>query len=756
MNAIIKHIGVAFLSVLFLFSFLLPPTMYEVARAESAAAFEQTNVLDDLNESEVDGALFSLESYGFNTRKETQVFSFVEFCYSFYENLQGDYGLYLYIYNPKGLRFVEDSVLNTVNLRAGDNISAPFRKYPLIYLNQSEEADYEGLFYKFKVGLTEDERQEVLDAVNSSNRIYRVAEVELLQEGNLNATAIPVATTYSYKGYAGGYGSKADAESTLTCHSEQSDTLALKPFTTTYRPSGSNGKGNCTQDSLHSVYFAVPNDFINRYGEMSAVHATWLNAVLAPALVTGNEEAYNAISNYLGVNIGLHTEELDFHYYGDYERRSSSGMGNITEHMYGFGYNGVLGAALGLFYDGDTEFKKDDGTVIWSNPREGYNIETLYTMYYAGSGTDSADSFEVSSDMIRDKLLQGTKSYGGALVNGKYSKVLFERVDDKFTEVNIRRDETFDLTSQTISKSWWDKLWNLKGDVSTTVFDGIQAIYPVTKDDLLGTKEEVCKRLYISTADYDGFKKYFDENKETATVYLFRYQVSDYISQEASLYKGSGAFSFKKVDTNGYFFQETVNLDYDIIDVTFSNGEAETVIPVVMSPIDHIPSATPPIHTTSDVRNNWWKILLSVIALIVIIVLLLKFAPWLIYGIGKVIAMPFKALSKACKSGKERRREKREEKKKERQGKKARKQVDKEFDDFHKKCKREEKKVQRDWKKVDVESLKKKIWSGEKSEMELTKTERYALEQDEEWQIEKEIEEAACGYYDDDMDWWMM
>ena len=35
--------------------------------------------------------------------------------------------------------------------------------------------------------------------------------------------------------------------------------------------------------------------------------------------------------------------------------------------------------------------------------------------------------------------------------------------------------------------------------------------------------------------------------------------------------------------------------------------------------------------------------------------------------------------------------------------------MDKEFDDFHKKCKREEKKVQRDWKKVDVESLKKRF-----------------------------------------------
>lgn len=755
MKAIIKNIGAAFLTVLLLFTFLLPPSWSTVARAESAAAFEQTNVVDDLAGSEIDGEPFSLEKYGFNSRKETQVFSFVEFCYSFYENLQEDYGLYLYIYNPKGLKFVEDSVLYTVNLRAGDNVSAPFHKYPLIYLNQSEEVNYEGLFYKFKVGLDKDERQEILNTVNSSNRIYRVAEVELLQEGNLNATAIPVATTYSYKGYAGGYGSKTDAESTLTCNSEQSDTLALKPYTTTYRPSGSNGKGNCTQDSLHSVYFAVPKDFINRYGEMSAVHATWLNAVLTPALVTGNEEAYNAIIPFLGKDIGTHTDDLDFHYYGDYERRTSSGMGSVTEHTYGFGYNAVAGAALGLFYDGDTEFKKDDGSVIWSNPKEGYNIETLYTMYYAGAGTDSADGFEVSSDMIRDKLLQGTQKYGGVLVNGKYSKVLFESVDEKFTEVNIRRDETFDLTSQTISKSWWDKLWNLKGDVSTTVFDGIQAIYPVKKDDLTGGKEEVCKRLYISTADYDAFKKYFEENESTATVYLFRYQVSDYISQEASLYKGSGVFSFKKVDSNAYFFQETINLDYDIIDVTFSNEEVETVIPVVMSPIDHIPSATPPIHTTSDARNNWWQILLGAIALVIIILLLLKFAPLIIYGIGKVIAAPFKALSKACKSGRERRREKREKKRLERKLKKARKPMDKEFDKFHKKCECEEREVQKNWKKVDVEGLKKKIWSGEKSESELTKTERYALEQDEEWLIEKEIEEAACGYYDDDMDWWM-
>lgn len=44
-------------------------------------------MLEDLTGTEIDGKPFSLEKYGFNSRKGTQVFSFVEFCYSFYENL---------------------------------------------------------------------------------------------------------------------------------------------------------------------------------------------------------------------------------------------------------------------------------------------------------------------------------------------------------------------------------------------------------------------------------------------------------------------------------------------------------------------------------------------------------------------------------------------------------------------------------------------------------------------------------------------
>lgn len=241
---------------------------------------------------------------------------------------------------------------------------------------------------------------------------------------------------------------------------------------------------------------------------------------------------------------------------------------------------------------------------------------------------------------------------------------------------------------------------------------------------------------YVDESDYNDFKTYVkaaESRKETT--YLFRYHLSEYVANEATEYERTSTYyifqgnygTYKTIDTNAYFAQMWIQLDFDIIDLTFTKDNVETIIPVTMSPMDIAADAAPPVSTQTDKKPlAWWQILLGVIALIVIIVLLMKFAPWLIYGIGKVIAMPFKALSKACKSGRERRREK-----------------------------REEKKVQRNWKKVDVESLKKKIWSGEKSEMELTKTERYAFEQDEEWQIEKEIEEAALGLYDDDIDWWM-
>ncbi len=402
-------------------------------------------------------------------------------------------------------------------------------------------------------------------------------------------------------------------------------------------------------------------------------------------------------------------------------------------------------------------------------------INYLNYLFYAGEGTDSADDYTLSAEMIIGDKKNGVKGwletytdkFGGTLVNNRYSAALFEKVDEKFTDKTITGDEEYELADLTLSSNPW-RVW-LGQDITqveSEKYSTVNAIQKVTVDDFsfYSDKGVFCEKFYVDESDYNDFKAYVkaaESRKETT--YLFRYHLSEYVANEATEYERTSTYyifqgnygTYKTIDTNAYFAQMWIQLDFDIIDLTFTKDNVETIIPVTMSPMDIAADAAPPVSTQTDKKPlAWWQILLGVIALIVIIVLLIKFAPWLIYGIGKLVAAPFKALGKLCSSGKERRREKREKKKLERQGKKARKQVDKQFDDFHKKCKREDREVQKNWQKVDVEALKKKIWSGEKSESELTKTERYALNQDEEWLIEKEIEEAACGYYDD-MDWWI-
>lgn len=652
MRKILKRMYLAVISfaltLMMLIAGCIPAILPAVAEGTSVGVYENTNVLEDLKGSTINGKDFSLWEYGFNAFKETQVISFVEYCYSFYPTKQNNYNLYVYVYNPKGLQFDVSSSMNKIQLSYGLTPSE-YGKYSLTYLNRSEETNYEGLFYKFKVNMTSEEKQAILTTQNSSERVYRVSGIELLENGKKNATEYTVATTYRYSGYAAGYGSAPEAENTLVCKSEQSEVLSLNVKPTVYRPDGTNGKSEWHQDSLHSVYFAVPNDIIQKYGMMSAVHATWLNAVLAPSLVTGNYNAYSAILPYLGKAIaetdkGFHTEDLYYMYYGACTG-AGSGFSNATCY-YGYSFNAMTG------WSGHSMLHNYYGNVV--NP--------LYMMYYASGGTDSADDYVVSSEAIMSKLTESKVKYGGELVQDKYSRCMFESVDKAFTEVNIRAEERYSLTEQKIDKAWWNGLFGVDrpDKVTTTVFDDIAAIYAVKDSDVSGTPAEVAKKLYISEADYEDFYEYYNANKNLCTVYLFRYQTSDYIAQEATLYEyypngsifttGKG---WQKCDTNAYFFQQTVNLDFDIIDVTFSNGIQETIIPVVSNPMDIIPDASAPVYTQSDKGNALLRLILGVLFLVLFVVIFWPVIQFLLRGVVWIVSLPFKSIKYLIKEHQE-------------------------------------------------------------------------------------------------------
>ena len=631
------------------------------AASEIQTAFEESNVLDDLTGGTVGGKKFSLADYPHNSDGKPQIISFTEFCYSYYAEKQGDYGLYVYVYNPQDIAFDTQTSRNQIQLTYGDKTS--YSKYILEFLNYSTQAGYEGRFYKFRLQLTDFQRSDILKTIKPDARVYKVSGIELSYKGQV--TDYPCAQSYTYTGFAQGYGSELATSDTLSCRVNGFEKyLTLDVHSTYYRPEGTNGKNDYTQDSLHSVYFAIPRSVVSEYGKMTAVHATWLDATLAPVLVTGDKEAYDAIFPYLGQNIGTNAEGLEHAYAGSANYTVTSWAGSTALYGWDCAYTFNL----------PSSWSKLGGTVVNKTARE---VSPLYWLAYAGDGTDSADGYVLSSEEIETKLKEYTQKYGGALVNDRYSRVLFDTVAEAFTEVNIQAEEEYSLTNEVLGSSWWDKLW---GITYPSTFDGIKAIYEVTDADVKDDEKATCDGLFIAERDYAEFKEFYDANKAENVVYLFRYQVTDFISSEATHFVpesglGEKIGAWNSEDTNAYFMQETVNLDFDIIDVTCTKDNVETVLPVVSSPIDNIPDGTPPVHTTSDKSLSWWQILLAVLALILVIWLLLKFAPVLVFAVGKVIALPFKAVGAANKKTKERRKEKKEKEREDEERKKRYGQV---------------------------------------------------------------------------------
>ena len=616
------------------------------AATDVQTAYENTNVLDNLDGATIGGKTFDIADYPHNDEGRPQVISLVEFCYSYYADKQSDFGLYVYVYNPQDIAFDMATDRNKIQLTYGNKQS--YSKYTLDFLNYSEKAGYEGRFYKFKVRLSDSERQDILDMVNDDGRVYKISGIELSYKGTV--TEYPCGQTYTYSGYAEGYGSELAAGDTLSCTVDGFDKyLTLDVHSTYYRPEGSNGSEN-KQDTLHSVYFAVPNEIIREYGVMTAVHATWLNAYTSPIFVTGNEELYNGFMEL----VGKESPETDYAFHTNESGRYWGGFYFVD---YSHGYN-------------------------YSNAVENVLTKLNYA-FYAENG--DADSYVLPAEKLLGEEKSGkkgwletyTENFGGELVNDKYSAALFEKVDAAFTDKTITSDDTFSLTSVTTSQNLWQKIWGTSTSYTNTYT--MSAIQDVTLDDMDNALNEkaFCDEFFVAEGDFDELYSYVKKAAaKDETVYLFRYYQSEYFAVELSegMYE-TGFYTqivgdmsmpaygrhYEHEDTNAYLCQMWVQLDFDIIDLTFTKDNVDTIIPVVMSPMDIAADGTPPLVTTKD-GLSWWQILLAVLALILIIWLLFKFAPIIVYAVGKVIALPFKAIGALFKNKPKKSKENKESK----------------------------------------------------------------------------------------------
>lgn len=596
-------------------SLISPITAQAIVQSENN--FDNTAIEDDLADLDL--------QYVIDNYTDVSVIELVEYCYSDNVFRQGNYGLYIYVYNPDRITFSVQPGANVVNMAVGYNDDGEPNAYenmPLTYLGKTT-GENDGLFYKFKVT----DAAELLPVVKEysktyGKRRYDIAGIQLRTMGEALAEDYTVGGTWHYAGFAKGYGEDENAESTLDCDVTELTTLSLEVKHTYYRPEGFSGEGVREQDQLNSVYFSIPDDVLNRYGVISEIHAEWYEYRTKPIFVTGNSDVYNAFNKYVGKDISS---------LYDNGKRFSSEIKYGFAAGYGADINGVEFADYG--------YNLCDYYLAGSavNP-DGQTLTQLDWLFYAsnGAGEKNITSEELQS-WAADKSMGKTD-----LINGKYSMSLFtEEVGERrmagYNNVHISSDSEYDLSSYVMGDSIWDKLF---GNY-TSNFSSVKAIETVT--EIPSTEDN--EKYYVSETDMDDFISYAEQaENNNETVCLFRYALTDYYSVQA--YNVENETNFlgidvtNEIDKDAYLCMENVFLDFDIIDITFCRDGVYTVIPVVSDPIDIFADVTPPPDFEED-GLAWWQILLIVLGVVLAVYLVYKLIKW-ISGKNTTVTVKYK------------------------------------------------------------------------------------------------------------------
>jgi hypothetical protein len=601
------------------------------------AGMNSQDVLTDLAGVQIDGKPFALADYPYNAEGSTELLYFYEYGYSSSLSSFDSFGLYVYVYNPQKLAYKTASALNKITMRVGEQTS--YYKYSLTFINMSASGDTAGLFYKFRVQLSSSEFSTLFTSLNSDSRVYEVSEIELYLNGN-NAESTPIGQTYTYSGIG----------STLACTVVNgATTLSFDVNHTFYRPSGTNGEAY-TKDLLYSVYFSIPEDTIEKFGDINKIHATWLGAYTSPIYITSNQTVYNAVCEYLGQYVDG----------GKYQLVSSAN--NNTDLKYSLiaskeissaEFNSASRASSYLSYNENRNFTASD--------------ETLYKLAYANFVNDVNETTFISGEALKEWFLDYTDKYGSdTLVAGKYSSDLFEMVDTEFTDIEIAKGDSFNLTDEVVSQDLWQKYIGGGYNVESTTTYEVSAIKEVTKDDFSFynyDKDKVCNALYIDSNDYGDFLAFCQSAyAKSNRVFLFRYYQASSTSYQVAEYERTkdsaliSSFDYAYLSKDAYFCQEWVALDFDILDITFYDGNSYTVIPVAVSPSDAVADTEAPVvwSEQEDLLEEIFKFLQKILIVLCVLIALSLVIKFINYVRRKNMERRVKKLSKESKSRRKR------------------------------------------------------------------------------------------------------
>lgn len=635
------------------------------AASSDTFSFDEMYVLDDLKTASINGKAFDISDYisdSSHTSSHPELLTLVEYCYSFRNGQNDNYGIYLYIYNPQQLNIESNTSVNKVTLAVkygednnGNVKVEQYEKFGLKLCSKST-GEYRDLFYKFKViDHKSSDGKYIKERVEREARRYDLSEIELLTYGDKNATAYGIGGTYIFEGFAKGYGADQSAESTLTCTRNDIETIILDLAgktdgvdKRTYWRSQSSDMGKNYQNQINSVFFAIDSNLLERYGYvLQRITAEWFEAITAPIVVV-NPNTYSELVNFKGVNNPNYDKCLIGENLGNYVLSFGWNAPTLKGSTHLLNYARYTRMLPFLFSSGN---KTPDEAVISSSQLEEY-IESYDNSYQFGTfiRNYSRDLFittKVSNLVYTDELLidsghlPGLNTYEFDITNP---------------------DDLWQINDYDSTHNWLDKLLDY-GLNKIDTNDGRENILPIqmlTDDDFADGADDltISNNLLVNEEDVEILRNFYidstadknNDGKRDKEVFLFRFSQTNYYAEDIYLLDRETVkqFAFIYPDPCGEVRQETLFFDFDIMSMTFNKNGDLTTLGCVSSPVDHIADLTPSIE---GVTPDWVRILKIIIGLIILIVVIILLYPILtpiisalIKGLIWLVTLPFKAI----------------------------------------------------------------------------------------------------------------
>lgn len=657
-----KKILVVLLAVVMLCQTFIPILTITVfaSSSTSVGSFDTTTIEEDLGSDVL--TLYPKLGYG-----DCEIINFLEYAYSEHSEYAEIYNVYFYVYNPTGKPI---SMLNEggnyVTMVTGikENGAQEISAVDLDFVSKTAD----NLIYKFKLSKPQKVLSYMKEYVKTNNgvRRYEFTKLQFKYAGGITETK-EFSKVFEFVGYAAYCDFNKSPESTLQCKEFINSSISLNLEHTNYR---AEAQKEGIQDEINSVYFSIPNRYYEQSESLYGVSAQWYEYKTKPIFVTSDAGAVSGLWNMRNVRINAFGQAVDIYgniidettlcYYRVLWNESKiyttiDGFGPSTlVTIFGNSYNPKCvddldkDGILGLDFDQSRFFSL--GGLNGDSKAWTYEPQLDWIIY-----TDDKEAYKVSSEQVEAYMKSYTNTFSSQpKILDRYASGLFvDSIDvdriallENPSGLRGKVNMAFTTNDQLVfidsdkTQTAWNKFW-----FGTKYQDvNISPIVVISEGDLVLDADTFSQKYYVNKDDVSKIQAYAQNSYSIAeTPVLLRFAVTDYYSFSAR-FDLAEEKKFSMPEKNGYIAQETLFLDFNVINLDFKNVDGVVrSVGVVAEPIDIINGLTPPADLIEN--QEWWQKIMMVLMLILLLLAFMFIWP-IVSPVFRIIGIGIKNIFK--------------------------------------------------------------------------------------------------------------